>query len=183
MLGLLAMLWGASYPLIKVALETIPPVTLIALRVGIAAPALLLLLAAQGGVLPQDRRTWLGLLLLAVFNSIGAWSLLAWGQQFVDSALASILNSTAPVFVFLMTVLFLGGRGSPLKALGAALGIAGVACIAGPAALSGLGRDLVAQAAIVFGAFLYACAQIIVAAAVATGERSLKRRPYIAAHA
>jgi len=161
LLALLALLWGSSYLLIKIAVLTIPPVTLIAMRVAIAAVFLTAVMIGTGERLPKDRRTWRMLLMQAVLNSIGAWTVLAWGQQYVDSGLASVLNSTSPVFVFLITALFT--RHEPaggLKLLGACLGVAGVVLIVGTDVLRGLGQQVVAQLAVVLGALLYAGAAI-----------------------
>lgn len=177
LLALLALLWGSSYLFIKVAVAEIPPVTLIALRVFGAAIFLLLVMGARAEKLPRDGRTWRMLLLQAVFNSIGAWTVLAWGQQYVESGLASVLNSTSPIFVFLITALVtrheaLGGR----KLIGAALGVLGVMLIVGVDALRGLGDQVVGQIACLIGAALYAGAAIygkrfghISAVATATG--------------
>lgn len=161
LLGCLALLWGASYLFIKVAVTEIPPVTLIALRVFGAAIFLMIVMGVRAEKLPRDAKTWRMLLLQAVLNSIGAWTVLAWGQQFVDSGLASVLNSTSPIFVFFITALItqhesLGGR----KLLGAALGVLGVVLIVGIEALSGLGSQVAGQIACLVGAALYAGAAI-----------------------
>lgn len=161
LLGLLALLWGSSYLFIKVAVVEIPPISLIALRVSGAAVFLFIALLARGRRLPRGTATWARLGLQAVFNSIGAWTVLAWGQQYVDSGLASVLNSTSPIFAFLFTALVtrheaLGGR----KLAGAILGLAGVVLIVGPATLAGLGHAVAGQFACLLGAMLYACAAI-----------------------
>lgn len=161
LLALLALLWGSSYLFIKVAVAEIPPVTLIALRVLGAAIFLVLVMGARGEKLPRDPCTWRMLLLQAVFNSIAAWTVLAWGQQYVDSGLASVLNSTSPIFVFLITALVtrhetLGGR----KLAGAVLGLSGVVMIVGLDALGGLGDQVAGQLACLVGAALYAGAAI-----------------------
>ena len=94
LLVLLAFLWGSSYSFMKIAVETIPPFSLIAFRVSVAAILLLVILAWQKERLPRSIRMW-GLLLVQSFlNAIAAWTLLAWGQQYVDSGLAGVLNST-----------------------------------------------------------------------------------------
>ena len=177
LLTLLALLWGSSYLFIKVAVAEIPPVTLIALRVLGAAIFLMVVLRTRGEKLPRDGRTWRMLLLQAIFNSIGAWTVLAWGQQFVDSGLASVLNSTSPIFVFLITALVtrherLGG----FRLAGAALGVLGVTLIVGVDVLGGLGDQVAGQLACLVGAALYAGAAIygkrfghISAVATATG--------------
>lgn len=177
LLALLALLWGASYLFIKLAVAEIPPVTLIALRVLGAAVFLLVVMSARKEKLPRDPLTWQMLLLQAIFNSIGAWTVLAWGQQFVESGLASVLNSTSPIFVFFITALLtrherLGGR----KLAGALLGVLGVTMIVGVDALQGLGHQVAGQVACLVGAALYAGAAIygkrfghISAVATATG--------------
>ena len=160
-LALLATFWGSSYLFIKIAVETIPPVTLIAARVSVAALILSAIVAWQGNRLPADWRTWRSLFVQAAVSSVCAWTLLAWGQQHVDSGLASVLNSTSPLFVFFIALLIT--RHEPmtgLKLLGACLGIVGVTLIVGVEALHGLGQQVVAQLAILLSAVLYAVAAI-----------------------
>ncbi|MEM7376832.1 MAG: DMT family transporter [Pseudomonadota bacterium] len=161
LLGLLALLWGSSYLLIDVAVAEIPPLTLIALRVLGAALVLGLAMRVRSVRLPRDARTWRMLFVQAVFNSIGAWTLLAWGQQFVDSGLASVLNSTAPVFVCLITAWVTRHEATDrVKLLGALAGVVGVVLIVGPGVLSGLGAQVAGQLACLLGAVLYAGAAI-----------------------
>ena len=177
LLALLALLWGSSYLFLKVAVAEIPPLTLITMRVAGAAAFLLVVMYVRNERLPRDAGTWRMLYLQAIFNSIGSWTVLAWGQQYVDASLASVLNSTSPIFVFLFTALVtrhepLGGR----RLLGALVGLAGVVLIVGLDALRGLGTQVAGQLACLLGAALYACAAIygkrfshIPAVATATG--------------
>jgi drug/metabolite transporter (DMT)-like permease len=175
LLGLLACTWGSSYLFIKLALVSIPPVSLIALRVAIAALFLLAAMRLQGERLPKGAATWRMLLVQAFFNSIASWTLLAWGQQYVDSGLAGVLNSTAPLFVFFITLLVTRHEAlSGWKLAGAALGVAGVVLVTGTQALGGLGRESAAQAALLAGAFLYGCAAIY-------GKRFAHLSPTVAA--
>ncbi|MGO1120002.1 DMT family transporter [Rhodovibrionaceae bacterium A322] len=161
LLGLLALLWGASYLFIKVAVSEIPPLSLIAARVGVAALFLCLVMAWRGDHLPRDARTWRQLLLQSFLNSFGAWTLLAWGQQYLDSGLAAVLNSTSPLFVFFITLLVTRHESlSVVKLFGALLGLLGVILIVGVEALDGLGQQVAGQLAALAGAFLYACAAI-----------------------
>ncbi|MEC9266028.1 MAG: EamA family transporter [Pseudomonadota bacterium] len=161
LLGVLALLWGGSYPLISVAVETIPPLTLIALRVSVAALFLMAIVHLHGERLPRDPISWRRLLIQAFFNSIGAWTVLAWGQQFVESGLASVLNSTSPIFVVLATLgQWSGMRSAVLRCAGAGAGLVGVVLIVGPDVLNGLGRDVLAQGAVILGAMLYAGAAL-----------------------
>jgi drug/metabolite transporter (DMT)-like permease len=146
LLALLALLWGSSYLFTKVAVAEIPPLSLIALRVAGAATFLLVIMAVRRERLPRDGRTWRRLLVQAFLNSIAAWTVLAWGQQFVAAGLASVLNSTSPIFVFAFTALatrHLDGR----KLLGACVGLLGVTLIVGPDVLQGLGDQVAGQIA------------------------------------
>ncbi len=161
LLALLALLWGSSYLFLKVAVAEITPITLIALRVTGAAVFLLMVMRLRNESFPRDARTWRMLYAQALLNSIASWTVLAWGQQFVDASLASVLNSTSPIFVFLFTALvtrheLLNGR----KLLGALLGFTGVVLIVGLEALQGLGAQVVGQIACILAAMMYAGAAI-----------------------
>jgi drug/metabolite transporter (DMT)-like permease len=161
LLAFLAALWGSSYLLIKIALATIPPITLIAARVGIAAVFLVLATSLLGERLPRGRRTWRRLFIQALFNSIGSWTLLAWGQQRVDSALAGVLNATSPIFVLAFG--WIAARQEAVTAqrlAGALVGIAGVALIVGFEALRGMGGEIAGQLAVLASAALYAAAAL-----------------------
>jgi drug/metabolite transporter (DMT)-like permease len=157
----LATLWGASYTFIKVGVETISPVTFIAGRTLIAAGLLLAVLRWRGVSLPTDRATWAHFLFQACLNSVVPYTLIAWGQLTVDASLATILNSTSPIFAFMLTALVT--RHEPVTArrlFGVVAGIAGIVLIVGVEALGGLGRDLLAQLAIVAATVCYAGAAI-----------------------
>lgn len=160
-LGLLALLWGSSYLFIKVAVTEISPVTLIAVRVSIAAIFLLLVVVWRREKFPRDWKIWRKLLVQSFLTSIGAWTILAWGQQYVDSGLASVLNSTSPVFIFFITLFITRHESLNLtKFVGATLGLLGVVLIVGVDALAGLGQQVAGQLAAIAGAILYACAAI-----------------------
>lgn len=161
LLGLLALLWGGSYPLLKIAVAEIPPVTLIAARVSIAAAILLAIAVARRERLPTGRAVWVRLFLQAFLNSYGAWTLLAWGQRQIESALGAVLNSTSPLFVFLITALVTRHEATTgLRLFGACLGLGGVVLIVGVDALNGLGRQVAAQIAVLVSAGLYAGAAL-----------------------
>lgn len=161
LLGMLALCWGSAYSMTKIAVAEIPPVTLIAMRVGIAAVFLAAIVAWQGHRPPSDWRTWRMLFVQACLNSTVAWTVVAWGQRHIDSALATVLNSTSPIFVFFITLLITRHEAiNGLKFFGACVGLGGVVMIVGVDALKGLGDQVAGQVAVVFGAVLYACAAI-----------------------
>ncbi|WP_343562042.1 DMT family transporter [Kiloniella sp. b19] len=156
LLLLLAFLWGSSYLLIRIALTDFPPLTLIALRVLGAFCFLYVTMRWRSERLPGDLLSWRRLMVQAFLNAIGAWTVLAWGQQFVDAGLASVLNSTSPVFVLLFTALVTRHEPvSGMKVLGAALGLAGVSFVVGIDVFRGLGQEVAGQLACLAGAMLY----------------------------
>jgi drug/metabolite transporter (DMT)-like permease len=161
LLVLLATLWGASYTFIKLGVESIPPVTLIAARTAIAAVVLLGVLRWRGITVPTDRVTWLRFLRQACLNSVVPFTLIAWAEQSVDAGLATILNSSVPIFTFMLTRGM--ARAQPAtgpQLLGAICGMIGVCLIVGVQALSGIGEQLVAQLAIVAATVCYAGAAV-----------------------
>ena len=161
LLGVLALLWGSSYLFIKVALVDLPPLTLIATRVGGAALLLSAVVVWRGYRFPRRREAWIALLVQAFLNAIVPWTILAWGQQYVDAALAAVLNSTSPIFVLVFTALVTRHETLGVaRVLGVALGIGGVVLIVGVGALAGLGTQVAGQLACLFGAALYGCAAI-----------------------
>ena len=157
----LAALWGASYSFIKVGVETIPPVTLIAARTMIAGAALALVILWRGLALPSDAATWRRFFFQACLNSVIPFTLIAWAQQTTDAALATVLNSTSPIFAFLFTAVF--ARHEPVtgrKLFGVVAGLAGVCLVVGVQALGGFGQEVRAQLAIVAATACYAGAAI-----------------------
>jgi len=157
----LATLWGASYTFIKVGVATIPPVTFIAARTLVAGAILFAILRWRGLAMPRDAATWRRFLFQACMNSVVPFTLIAWAERDIDAGLATILNSTTPIFAFLMTAAIT--RHEPVtarKLFGVVAGIAGIALIIGMQAFAGLGRDLWAQFAVVAASISYGAAAI-----------------------
>lgn len=161
LLVVLASLWGASYTFIKIGVETIPPVTLIAVRTLIAGILLLAVLRWRGLKLPLDAATWGKFLFQACLNSAIPFTLIAWAERSIDAGLAAILNSMTPIFAFLLTVLITRHESVTVRKLfGVVAGLAGVCLIIGMQALNGLGDQLWAQLAVVAATVCYAGAAI-----------------------
>ncbi|WP_448189927.1 DMT family transporter [Azospirillum sp. sgz301742] len=161
LLAVLAVLWGASYTFIRVGVATIPPVTFIAARTLIAGLVLLGVLRLRGIGLPRDRAIWGSFLVQAGLNSVLPFTLIAWAELRVEASLAVILNSTTPVFTFLITWGLTRHEAVTGRNLaGVAAGLVGISLIVGTQALDGLGSDLVAQIAIVAATVAYAGAVI-----------------------
>ncbi|KAB0573735.1 DMT family transporter [Brucella pituitosa] len=161
LLLLLAALWGASYSLIKVGVATIPPITLIAARTLIAGLILIVIIRLRGLRLPTDALTWKRFLFQACLNSVVPFTAIAWAEQTTEAGLAAILNSTTPIFTFLITLLITRHEAVTSRRLfGVAAGLAGTCLIIGVQALTGLGNELWAQLAIIAATICYAGAAI-----------------------
>ena len=161
LLLLLATLWGASYSFIKLGVATIPPITLIAARTLIAGLLLLALLRWRGVKMPKDIATWRRFAFQACLNSVFPWTLLAWGERWVDAGLATILSSATPIFTFLFTALITRHEAAnPRKLFGVIVGMAGICLVIGLGALDHIGQELLAEIAITTAAMCYACGAI-----------------------
>jgi drug/metabolite transporter (DMT)-like permease len=161
LLALLATLWGASYSFIKLGVESIPPVTLIAARTTIAAGLLLGVLHWRGRALPTGLGLWRRFLLQACLNSVVPFTLIAWAEQSVAAGLATILNSSAPIFAYMLTCGL--GRAQPTTArqlFGVIAGMIGICLIVGVQAFSSIDQQLVAELAILAATVCYAGAAI-----------------------
>ncbi len=135
MLLLLAAVWGASYLFIKVAVDEIEPAPLMAARTGIAAIVLITYVVARLGwtrAIAELRSAWRHCLALGILNAALPFWLIAWGEQYIDSGLAAVVQASVPIFNALIALKVLPQeRLSRSRALGLALGIAGVAVVTG----------------------------------------------------
>jgi drug/metabolite transporter (DMT)-like permease len=157
----LATLWGGSYAFIKLGVATIPPVTLIAARTAIAGILLLIVMRLRGIEMPRDGVTWKRFTFQACLNSVIPWTLVAWGERYVDAGLTTILNSSSPIFTFLLTAIITRHEAvTPRKLFGVIAGMAGICLIVGVDAFRGIGHGLAAEIAIIAATICYACAAI-----------------------
>jgi drug/metabolite transporter (DMT)-like permease len=158
---MLATLWGASYTFIKIGVATIPPVTLIAARTVIAGALLLAVLRLRRIRLPTDATTWKHLAVQACLNSVLPFTLIAWAETRIDAGLAAILNSTTPIFAFLITWAITRHEAvTARKLFGTVMGLGGICLIIGVGALTRLGQDIWGQLAMVVASLSYGAAAI-----------------------
>ena len=158
LLLVLSVLWGGVFFFVEVAVTNIPPLSLVAWRVGLAALALWAVVRARG---LRGPRAWRPLLVMGLLNSALPFSLIFWSQTRIDGGLASILNATTPLFTALLAhVLTTDERLTPGRLAGVLLGMGGVAIMVGPEALAGLGGDLLPKLACLLAAVSYAIAGI-----------------------
>ncbi|MEM9775191.1 MAG: DMT family transporter [Chloroflexota bacterium] len=160
LLIILSILWGGSFFFVGVAVRGLPPFTIVAMRVTIAAVVLWLIAPLMGHRMPFSAKAWLAFLGMGFLNNAIPFSLIVWGQTHIASGLASILNATTPFFTVLVAHFFLSDeRLSGRRLIGVIIGIAGVAIMIGLQALEGLGGGnvaLLAQLAIVAATLSYA---------------------------
>ena len=157
----LALIWGAAFLFISVAVHEVAPLTYVWLRLTMAAVAMWLFLWWRGESAGLPRQVWASILVLALFNNAIPFVLFGWGQTHIASGLAAILNATTPIWGVVVAHLFthdekLSGR----KLAGVALGFAGVTVMIGPALLGSLGDNVLAQLACVSAALCYAFAGV-----------------------
>ncbi len=153
----LGVLWAAPFALTKTTLATIPPVTAVAARVAVAAAVLWLVVLATGRMRGVRGLPLGALLVQAVLGCLVPYTTTAIGQLTVDSALASILNSSSPVF--LCVICLIGGfeRVAPTRIVGVILGLGGIVMLAGWTAAQGLGQQTMGQIVISLGTLSIAC--------------------------
>lgn len=161
-LALLSLLWGATFPFAKLALAEIPPLSLVALRVLIAALCLLGLLSLRREKLDGALARWRDALLLGILNNVIPFTFLFLGQRHLSAGLASILNATTPIFTVLVLHFATSDeRLTPLKLAGVGLGFAGVVVLVGPEALLGVNDHVTAELLCLAATFSYALALLV----------------------
>jgi len=156
LLAVLAALWGASYTFIKIGVETIPPVTLIAARTLIAGAILCTIIVLRRVTVPRDAAIWRAFAVQACLNCVFPFTLIAAAERTVDAGLAAILNATSPVFAFLFSIgVARREPGAARKIAGVGAGLAGTCLVVGVGALGGLGHGVGPQLAVVLASACY----------------------------
>ncbi|MFC4352483.1 DMT family transporter [Fodinicurvata halophila] len=157
----LSLLWGGSFFFVGVAVKVLPPLTIVALRVGLAATALWGFCLLRGIGVPRSPAIWRAFLVMGLINNAIPFSLIVWGQVQIASGLASILNATTPLFTVVLAGLFLADeRMSLRKFAGVVVGFTGTVVMIGPALLTGREATALAQAAVLAAALSYAFATV-----------------------
>jgi drug/metabolite transporter (DMT)-like permease len=161
MLITLATVWGGSFLFNAILVAELPVITIVAIRVTVAALALWGFVRVTGRKIPTTPQVWGALLILGVLNNAIPFSLIVQGQTQITSGLASILNATTPFFTILVAGFFLTDeRFSVLRVLGVVVGFSGVILMVGPKALGSLGADFWAQLCALGAALSYGFASV-----------------------
>ena len=157
LLIVLSILWGGSFFFVGVAVKALPPFTIVALRVSLAALLLLTIVYLSGKGNKGVLKAWPIFLAMGIMNNVIPFSLIVWGQTQIASGLAAILNATTPLFAVVGAHLLTSDEKMTLpKISGVILGFTGVATMIGVEALSHLGTNILAQLAVLGASVSYA---------------------------
>ena len=173
----LALIWGSSYMLIKLGLESLPPLTIAAARITLAAMVVVAIMRWRGGRLPVGLAQWKPFFVMAMLSNVLPFALIAWGEQRIDSGLTGILLGGMPLATLVLAHLFTPDeRLSTVKIMGLILGAAGLAVLVGADALAGLGGHLMGEFAVIAAALCYALATVY-------AHRVIRGRPTVSSAA
>jgi drug/metabolite transporter (DMT)-like permease len=166
MLLALAAVWGASFMFIKIAVRELEPATLVCIRLGIGAIALLpVAFVSLGGraVVRETRAAWRPLVVIGLVNSAIPITSISWAETHIDSGLTAVIQASAPLFTALLALRFARhDRVSGPRLVGLLVGFGGVALLVGAQPRG----DVLAALAVTFSALCYAIAAIYSARAL-----------------
>ncbi len=156
--ALLGCIWGSSFLWIKIAVRDVDPFTLVGWRLLFGLMGMIVVVGLSRPAFPRDRRTWIFMAILGITNTALPFVLISWGEKTIDSAVASILNSTVPLFTLVIAHLFLhDDRISLPKVVGLLTGFGGVVVLLlRDLQPGGQGGSVLGQAAVIVGAIAYA---------------------------
>ncbi len=127
---LLCGIWGSTWLFIKVGLQDLPPLSFAAIRFVVASAILWAIVAIRHVALPHKRNDWLMLAGTGVLGFTVNYGLIFWGEQYISSGLAALLQSTIPAFGLLFAHLHLPAeRLTPAKVIGVLFGVVGVGVV------------------------------------------------------
>ena len=159
-LCILSLVWGGSFFFVEVALRGFQPLTVVALRVSIAAACLWIVIAATSPGSLRAKMRWAQWFVMGMINNALPFSLIVWSQTHVASGHAAILNATTPLFTVVVAHFALRDEPLRLQAVGGIIaGLIGVSLIVGTSGI-GTSADVAADIALLIAAFSYACASV-----------------------
>jgi drug/metabolite transporter (DMT)-like permease len=151
----LSIIWGSAFMLVKVVLEEVPPMTLVAGRLTSAAVVLVGVLYATRKSFPRELRDWYPFVVLGLANNVFPFTMLTWGQQHIDSSLAAILTASMTLSTALLAHVWIGERLTADRAAGILIGFAGVVVLIGADLRDITDSSTLGQLAVLFGVLGY----------------------------
>jgi drug/metabolite transporter (DMT)-like permease len=161
LLLLLGAMWGSSYLFIKITVAEVPPFTLVAGRLLMAALILWAILLASRQRVARRGAEWAAFAVMGLFSGAVPYVLITWGEQTIDSGLAALLQATMPIFTVIMAHLVTADeRITAKRVVGILLGFAGVVVLMLPDLRRGMQANVLGQLAVVVSSISYAGATI-----------------------
>ena len=158
---LLGVIWSASFLWIKIALEEIRPLTLVTYRVGFGLLTGLIVAVVFRIPIPRDWKTWRVFFVLGILNVAIPFFLITWGEQTIDSAVASVLNATVPLFTIGIAHFFLrDDKMTVPRVVGLLIGFIGVVVLLSRDFDPKVHNSLIGQAAVIVASASYAVSYI-----------------------
>ncbi len=153
----LAATWGSAFLFIKIAVETIPPVTVAAARIVLAALIMVAVVRFANVAYPRGRKVWILMAAIGLIGNALPFFLISLGETQIDSGLAAILMSVIPlVTLTLAHFLFDDEKLTLQKVIGVMVGFSGLVFLVGGDSLTDLGHEFWFEMAVVGGAVCYA---------------------------
>lgn len=158
--SILGLIWGTSFLWIKIAVGEVSPLVLVAFRTTFGALSLLAIFRLTGAARLEWKtvRPWMGtFVIVALLNVALPFVLISWSEQYISSGIASILNSTVPLFTMVLAPLFLRDDGWSLpKLAGLVLGFLGIVVIFMPELGGGVDQNLIGMGVMLLATLSYA---------------------------
>lgn len=159
-LAALVTAWGSSFAMTKVAVASIDPAWVMALRLLVGGLFLATIVTLTRRQWPRERLLWMWFLGLGLIGHAIPFFLISWGTQFISSGLSGVLMGAIPLFVIVLAHIFLPDEKlSPMKTVGFIIGFVGLMIVLGPEKLlrfEGQGAALVGELAVLLSCVCYA---------------------------
>jgi len=157
----LTAMWSPSFLFIKLAVEELPPFTIVASRVTLGALGFIGVLLFLRRTLPTSGKFWVHSSIMALFSSVLPFVLFCYAEQSIDSALAGILNGSSPMFTALLAQAFVTtDRMSVKKAFGIVFSLFGLIFLFAPNLMNGVSGNALGMMAATTAAFCYATSHV-----------------------
>jgi drug/metabolite transporter (DMT)-like permease len=158
-------IWGSTWLFIKLGLADLPPLTFAGIRFLVASLILSALILARGVRWPRSRRDWSLIAIVGLLQFTLNYGLVFWGEQYIPSGLAAVLQSTFPAFGLVIAHLYLPyERLTTRKVIGVLMGVVGVAIIFSDQLTIAGHLALLGSVALVASAFFGAYSNVLVKA-------------------
>ena len=163
---------GSAFAMIRIAVETAPPIVIGAGRIWVGAIILYIVMRSAGRRFPpffvrtsgklSVRRSWRWMIAVGLVGNLIPFFIFPWAQQFVESGLAGIYMAFMPIWTIVLAYFFAGESLTKNKLIGFFLGFAGVIILMGPEAVKGVGEaSFAAQASLLLATLMYASSAVI----------------------